>query len=826
MSNYIKFWFAIGFSLLLSACGGGGGGSESSGSTDSPPPNTVNAGSDLFGATLSDLKGRVAIDATETPLSLDSAPALLSALYEFYYFAQQSFDQYQDPALWGGDALQDESDEQACAGGGSVKVESSAENAVLAFRFSNCVDGGVTLDGAQRVTWQEMPGNTVRILVAYNEYSVIGGAESLQVDGSVDMTVSRDLGYPLSLTLDLMMEDQNRGVIRANSVEFQVDSQDTAAGNDFYASLTHVSGLVEYEGWGVSRVGLVDAGSGLRLSGSTPAWAQLSIEPDGLVFAFDDDGDLAFDNRLFVAVPDEYAQTPLHQLVSSVPEVRSKIFIYEDAEPISDGVTLFDTVSFFRDPGGNLLQFEADLKKVELVPDSSLDSERIDLTGHADVSYSLSQLHAGYFSLESATPGEIVKYTFEIRAKNAFGVDLSEPLLVEIPVYSDLDGDGEFDYRDSDDDGDGVDDGADAFPRDKSESVDTDGDGVGNNQDVDDDGDGVADVEDAQPLDWVCSAIDDMTGDVCSFRTLNKTSVFVDKNGVVYFWSPFEDPVYRWDSVDQSFLPAVSFNPVGYDFPSREQISGNLHYSTSDHAVYVFRQYSYVSRVDLSAGFDEKLFFDGDDYDISAYWISGMQLKDESPQGPVFAVNRMGGIDQKFFSLAADGSLMDEYAEPVQYADDPSNFRPHDVAPFCDSGFYVDSDGVFVDIGVGGPASDPCVSGEPLPVVSGDGQLALTRYGVMDQARNIVAVPDLAFNAGSAQWANGELYFLDREQGTVSRYSSTGEKLDSMTLRTADQGEQYAYRIFTTGSQIIIVTRSGDVDGFVYPQVYAADVSG
>ena len=44
-------------------------------------------------------------------------------------------------------------------------------------------------------------------------------------------------------------------------------------------------------------------------------------------------------------------------------------------------------------------------------------------------------------------------------------------------------------------------DTADAFPLDKTETLDTDTDGIGNNADTDDDNDGTADVDDAQPLD-------------------------------------------------------------------------------------------------------------------------------------------------------------------------------------------------------------------------------------------------------------------------------------------------------------------------------------
>ncbi|MDQ2648966.1 MAG: thrombospondin type 3 repeat-containing protein, partial [Actinomycetota bacterium] len=65
----------------------------------------------------------------------------------------------------------------------------------------------------------------------------------------------------------------------------------------------------------------------------------------------------------------------------------------------------------------------------------------------------------------------------------------------------DTDGDGTGNNADTDDDGDGVSDGADSFPLDASETTDTDGDGTGNNADGDDDGDGVTDPADDFPLD-------------------------------------------------------------------------------------------------------------------------------------------------------------------------------------------------------------------------------------------------------------------------------------------------------------------------------------
>ncbi len=74
----------------------------------------------------------------------------------------------------------------------------------------------------------------------------------------------------------------------------------------------------------------------------------------------------------------------------------------------------------------------------------------------------------------------------------------------------DTDFDGCYNIEDTDDDGDGVEDINDAFPRDPSESADSDADGVGDNTDAfpdnanewnDTDGDGVGDNIDSFPLD-------------------------------------------------------------------------------------------------------------------------------------------------------------------------------------------------------------------------------------------------------------------------------------------------------------------------------------
>ena len=87
-------------------------------------------------------------------------------------------------------------------------------------------------------------------------------------------------------------------------------------------------------------------------------------------------------------------------------------------------------------------------------------------------------------------------------------IELSEEL--ENGGNLDTDFDGCYNIEDTDDDGDGVEDINDVFPRDPSESADSDADGVGDNADAfpdnanewnDTDGDGVGDNVDAFPID-------------------------------------------------------------------------------------------------------------------------------------------------------------------------------------------------------------------------------------------------------------------------------------------------------------------------------------
>jgi len=92
---------------------------------------------------------------------------------------------------------------------------------------------------------------------------------------------------------------------------------------------------------------------------------------------------------------------------------------------------------------------------------------------------------------------------------------------IEYVFAGDFDGDGVADGADAfpndatettDSDNDGVGDNSDAFPNDPNEQFDTDNDGTGNNADLDDDGDNVADTDDAFPLDGTESVDTDLDG--------------------------------------------------------------------------------------------------------------------------------------------------------------------------------------------------------------------------------------------------------------------------------------------------------------------------
>lgn len=99
----------------------------------------------------------------------------------------------------------------------------------------------------------------------------------------------------------------------------------------------------------------------------------------------------------------------------------------------------------------------------------------------------------------SGTPTvALVATNFTITATNSAGTaSVQFSLLIDIDATNqivDTDGDGVPDTIDTEDDGDGIIDGNDAFPFDRNEWTDSDSDGTGDNADTDDDNDGVLDT--------------------------------------------------------------------------------------------------------------------------------------------------------------------------------------------------------------------------------------------------------------------------------------------------------------------------------------------
>jgi len=126
----------------------------------------------------------------------------------------------------------------------------------------------------------------------------------------------------------------------------------------------------------------------------------------------------------------------------------------------------------------------------------------------------------------------------------------------------DTDFDGCYNIEDTDDDGDGVEDINDVFPRDASESDDSDADGVGDNADAfpdnanewnDTDGDGVGDNIDAFPIDSGESADsdNDSFGDIVDAFPQDPTEwLDSDEDGVGDNSDIFPEDSAEWNDTD------------------------------------------------------------------------------------------------------------------------------------------------------------------------------------------------------------------------------------------------------------------------------------
>lgn len=789
--------------LLLTGCGGGGSSSsgpgQSSGGDEPPEPSQ-------FTATPQQLRDRVAIDSAPAEITLENTPLLSGSFYEFYALAQELYYTYFDEYTWGFNSLDVQNGVFDCRYGGSLEMRYSEGNTVLSAFYSDCVEslpgieGPVTLSGAERQSflWDEAGERYMRH--EYDGYRIVADSGTLAIDGVTELFNSRIDGRPGDVLLDLSIRDDSGFHIRAENLLF--DLYRNQYGVYFHNVIERVSGTLEFSD---GKVEILHSGTeplALRFSGATEAAASMLVGgwyPNNMYMqlGFDGDGDGYRDNTLFATL-DEYLEEPFARGGLATPLLRgSSPNRAEDVENLGATRAGFDAAPFFRDPGGNLLNYSAALTKAEEVLGDKLSDPREEIEVRESVDFQLEQDHAGHFVLSSEIQSPLLVYTFEMTARNRHGEVSEETLLVEMPVYLDTDGDGNPDLFDSDKDGDNVSNDDDPWPMDPSKWRDTDGDGIDDNADEDDDGDGVVDTDDVQPLDFLCSIESDTNGEVCLQRVVlgsgyDRRSAFMGSDGIVYFWHSDVQDMYRWDSKSGHFLEPVDMNPGAL---------GEVYYSDKNtlintplqDAIYVLLgssfQTRFMMRIDLTDGLAETLFLDEEGF---AALELGMQSRVFDHTGSALILGSVFRTKRNYVAVGRDGEVLDHYVSemPSDYAaSDDINFRSHDLGPFCTSGFYFDTEsGTFVANDSGDPQADPCRrtldDTGTWPAVSTDGQLALTSEGIIDRFQNMVAeVPGLS--PATTTWFGEHLYHLDREAGRLVRYSPAGEPLGQMSIPKA-----------------------------------------
>lgn len=824
--------------LALAACGGGGGGSDASG-----PPQT--AGEEEppepsgFTATPQQLRERVAVDSPPAEITLENTPLLSGTFYEFYALAQELYYTYLDEYAWGFNPLDVQNGIFECSHGGFVEMRYSRGDSVLSAFYSDCVEylpgieGRVTLSGAERQSFLVDESGERYMRHEYDGYRIAADGETLTIDGVTELFDSRADARPGDVLLDLSISNGNGFGIRAENLLF--DLYRDKYGVYFHNVIEEVSGTLEFPH---GRVEVTSSGAEpveLRFTGATEASASMLVAgsyPGAMymLLGFDGDADGYRDNTLF-AMLDEYLEEPFAKGGPATPLLRGiDLDPEEDMENLGATRAGFDIAPLFRDPGGNLLSYSAELVRVEEVQGNSIHGPREEI--ELSVDYHLEPTHAGNYVLSSEIQRPLVVYSFHVSASNRHGEATAEPLLVEVPVYLDSDGDGIADLNDSDVDGDGVDNSSDPWPTDPSESHDTDGDGIGDNTDEDDDGDSVADANDAQPLDFLCSIESDTDGEQCLHRTIlgegyYRKSAFLGSDGIIYFWHSESQDMQRWDSNSGHFLEAIQIDPGTF---------GDVHYYDENvmvnaplqNAVYMIigppAKTSFIVRADLTNGFEESLFLNTEEFEALGLGFR-YDLADHTESAILFGTTF--GENRPYVALDGNGNLLDSYESVVPREDVMSpndiNFRPHDLGPFCSYGFYFDNEsGVFVDNGSGDPQGDICarsfLESGAWPVVSGDGQLALTSEGIIDRFQNVL-VETPGISPAEAAWVGDYLYHMDEEAGRIVRYSSAGEALGYMPIPASG----YTSSLLSTSEHLVYFGISQE-DGHVLMLRYDLEV--
>lgn len=834
-------WAAV---LLLAGCGGGGSGGSDSvdsgpGSGDAPPEPSE------FTASPQQLRDRAAVDSAPAEITLENTPRLSGSFYELYLLAQELFRTYFDDYTWGFNSLDVRNGVFECRYGGTVEMRYSGADTVLSVFYTDCVDslpdieGRVTLSGAQRQSflWDEDGERYMR--QEYDDYRIASDEGTLAIDGVTELFHSSADGRPAGVLMDLHIRDSSGFSVRAENLLF--DLYRNQYGVYFNNLIKEVSGSLEFPA-GVVEVETSDVEpQELRFTGATEAEASLIVAGDytdnvSMRLGFDGDGDGYRDNALY-AWGDEYLEEPFAKGGPAIPLSRDvSLDSVDDVEQLGHNRVAFDVVPLFRDPGGNLLGYSAELVKVEAVENGELYGARQELDTPVD--YQLEYDHAGNYTLTSGVQRPLVIYSFHVSAHNVHEESTARPKLVEVPVFLDLDDDGTTDPKDSDRDGDGVANHEDLWPEDPDEWEDTDGDGVGNNADEDDDGDGVADGDDVQPLDALCSVQSDTDGERCLHRIVLPNSsvenwnvvagqsaltyywtrpwdypwgVFLGADGLVYFWRAASGEIHRWDASSGHFLESVSFNDTYFDYPLRKYgtkpVSAPL-----QNAAYVFydglRGTRGITKIEMDTGFDEAVFLDTEQVNAlgldDALWL-GMADHTES----ALILRDWRSYKKGYVAVGLDGEVLDhhfhEVPEGSESGEYDNTFRPHEVGPFCTSGFYFDADSnTFIDNHSGDPQADPCRrtfdDTGAWPAVSGDGERALTSEGIIDRFRNtLVVTTDIS--PAQATWFDGQLYHLDGDAGRIVRYTAGGEPEGHMAIPASG----YVHNLLKAGDYLVYI---------------------
>ncbi len=800
---------------FLAGCEGGGGGNQGGGAAEgavsgnkvqSPEPVQPELSS------TTQLVEAVAITDDLSPLTLENSPALLMTLYEFMSLGEMVLTDYMTGTMLMPPVryVDFDSDAIPCNWGGYVHAIYDGSEDLLTIAYDDCREGNgsgtkTTLSGTERIQWVQEAGAN-RIVREFHDLYVDTDDLNAHLNGVAELVFSYSDTDASYVILNLETHEPAVGTLRGNNIRFDYlpDRDASKSGAPIAAS-----GRIEFPSHGVADIAFFgpspvpSAHGRFTLRGASQAEANLDYgEPHFLVFGYDPDGDGANDHSTNFRVREDYDSLKFTSLSSTNPvRLNSDSRLFVEDEPIIGQPIEFNVHPYFTDENGQLLTYSVELLRVENREMSWLAHE---ITAESSIDFSITQPESGHFELIARSPMESASYIFEVQAIGPTGLLAAEPLQVVVPMYMDSDGDGTADVSDTDDDNDGVADSSDAFPKDPSESRDADGDGIGNNADDDDDGDGYADVEDLRPADPLCALASDIEDGQCLQRRLLKRHKFLDREGVLYFWSTTDSKIYRWNSTTEHFLAPLILNP---EFAPTDSLLEAPYYASDQHALYIRYRNSSYTRIDLTdPALTESRYPDPENHFSNTAYIA-----DSTAQ--FVALRSRDETNTSYASFDLDGNIVDTFT----VANTGDRFQAADFVPFCAGGVSLDPDtGEFAEFGTGDCSNFS--SDSRLFTVSPDRQRAITGDAkVIDSTGAVIAELPVDIYVNSVRWTDEGLYSMDLPfpGGSVHRFSKDGMLLDRMPLPGG-----LLHQIFGEGNHFILVSENNK---YVQLRKYQAD---